>query len=109
MPFVSGLYTFQDLNLKHIYSINFKFDYDLSSVVYLLNYRVCNKPDVGSNVNAFRTRYYNHWNCFNRNGIGERGTAALIAIENLKKKIFTFIYAVFVAKEIWNKTDEMTF
>ena len=60
MSFVSGLYTFQDWNFKLIYSINFKFDCDLSSVVYFLNCKICNKPHVGSAVNAFRTRYYNH-------------------------------------------------
>ena len=98
MPFVSGLYTFQSSNFKHAYSIKYK--YALSSVIYLLNGKKCNKSDVGSNINAFRTRYYNHSSNLNRNGIGQRSMDALIAITNLKKNIFILIYDDFVEKEL---------
>ena len=60
LSFVSGLYTFQDSNFKHTYSINYIFDCDLSSIIYLINCEKCNKAYVGSTINALLTRYYNH-------------------------------------------------
>lgn len=54
------------------YFINFEFNCDSCSVVYLIKCKKCSKIYVGSTITSFRKRFNNHKSSLTRYGKGQR-------------------------------------